>query len=90
MPLLYLAKVNLNSKIFDVYNKRLNINDVCKQIYEKIADDTSYSDNEQRKYIDTYGNSTYYYRDSQYAFQEISKTDNIITGKLVRNKRTIF
>lgn len=90
MPLLYLAKVNLNSRIFEVYNKTLSINDVCKNIYEKIADDTSYSDNEQRKYIDTYGNSTYYYRDSQYAFQEINKTDNIITGKLVRtfNKPT--
>ena len=28
MPLLYLAKVNLNSNIFDVYNKSLSIDSV--------------------------------------------------------------
>ena len=32
MPLLYLAKVNLNSKIFDVYDKKLKIKDVCDKI----------------------------------------------------------
>lgn len=90
MPLLYLAKVNLNSQIFEVYNNKLSIDEVSRQIYEKIANDTSYSDNEQRKYTDTYGNSAYYYRDSQYTFQEINKVNNIITGKLVRtfNKPT--
>jgi len=41
MPLLYLAKVNLNSRIFEVYNKKLSIEEVCKQIYEKIANETS-------------------------------------------------
>lgn len=28
MPLLYLAKVNLNSNIFDVYDKKLKFDDV--------------------------------------------------------------
>lgn len=90
MPLLYLAKVNLNSRIFDVYNKKLSIDEVCKQVYDNIANEACHFDNEQKKFTDTYGNSTYYYRDSQYTFQEIKKEDNVITGKLVRtfNKPT--
>lgn len=90
MPLLYLAKVNLNSRIFEVYAKRLDIEDVSKQIYERLTSGASYSDNEQKKYTDTYGNLAYYSRDSKYTFQEIIKSNNIITGKLVKtfNKPT--
>jgi len=29
MPLLYLAKVNLNSNIFDVYDKKLKLNKIA-------------------------------------------------------------
>ena len=35
MPLLYLAKVNLNSNIFDVYNKSLSIDSVLEMIYRR-------------------------------------------------------
>lgn len=90
MPLLYLAKVNLNSRIFDVYENKLEIKDVCKLIYEKVTDGINYSDKERKKYKDTYGNPVYYSRESKYTFQEITKKNNIITGKLVRtfNKPT--
>ncbi len=87
MPLLYLAKVNLNSCIFDVYSKKLRIEDVCKQIYEKLTNETSYFDNEQKKYVDIYGNHTYYLRESRYSFQEIIKENNVVTGKLVKTFR---
>ena len=35
MPKLYLAKVNLNSKIFSVYENNLSISEVLKCVYEK-------------------------------------------------------
>lgn len=90
MPLLYLAKINLNSRIFDVYTNKLDIKDVNELIYENIKDGINYSSNEKSKHIDTYGNSSYYLRDSKYTFQEIYKYNGIIMGKLVRtfNKPT--
>ena len=39
MPKLYLAKVNLNSKIFSVYENELDINDVLKIIYDRLNTD---------------------------------------------------
>lgn len=85
MPLLYLAKVNLNSNIFDVYDKKLSIVDVSDLIYEKIVDGTDYLTENKEKYTDSYGNPEIYIRESKYTFQEISKQEKgIITGKLVR------
>lgn len=92
MPLLYLAKVNLNSRIFEVYSNKLSIDNICGMLYEKITNKMSCYESEQRRYTDTYGNATYYSRDSEYTFQEITKNNNIITGKLVKtyNKPTEF
>lgn len=85
MPLLYLAKVNLNSNIFDVYDKKLKFDDVFDLIYKNIADGTDYFTQNKDKYIDSYGNPEVFIRKSQYTFQEIMKRENrIITGKLVR------
>ena len=85
MPLLYLAKVNLNSNIFDVYDKKLKFDDVFDLIYKNIADGTDYFKQNKDKYIDSYGNPEVFIRKSQYTFQEIMKRENrIITGKLVR------
>lgn len=85
MPLLYLAKVNLNSNIFDVYDKKLKFDDVFDLIYKNIADVTDYFTQNKDKYIDSYGNPEVFIRKSQYTFQEIMKRENrIITGKLVR------
>lgn len=91
MPLLYLAKVNLNSNIFDVYDKKLTFNDVFSLIYESIFDGIDYITRKQGTYINSYGNTIVFLRESKYTFQEIHKRENgIITGKLVRtfNKPT--
>lgn len=85
MPLLYLAKVNLNSRIFDVYDKKLAFEDVFSLIYENVFEGTDFSTKQKEKYTDSYGNPETYMRESKYAFQEINKRENgIITGKLVR------
>lgn len=86
MPLLYLAKVNLNSKIFDLYNAKINLTDVCKEIYKKINTETDFLTTHDCKYNDSYGNTCSYTQKSSYAFREIIKKDNkIISGKLVRS-----
>ena len=51
MPLLYLAKVNLNSNIFDVYDKKLKFDDVFDLIYKNIADGTDYFTQKNRNTI---------------------------------------
>lgn len=91
MPLLYLAKVNLNSKIYDVYNKTLDLNSVFDTIYKSIWGNTDYITKYREKYNDSLGNPLYYMKESKYTFREINKeSDRIITGKLVRtfNKPT--
>ena len=64
MPLLYLAKVNLNSNIFDVYDKKLSLKEVLNLIYEKIIDGTDYSTQNKERYIDSYGNQEVYIKES--------------------------
>lgn len=86
MPLLYLAKVNLNSKIFDVYDKKLNLRDVCNDIYNNIQIGSDYMTTHEDKYNDSLGNTLSYTKKSTYTFQEIEKRENgIVTGKLVRS-----
>ena len=86
MPLLYLAKVNLNSNIFDVYNKSLSIDSVLEMIYRRFDIGDEFSNRSKERYIDAFGNPVEFFRESKYSFQEIKKLDKgIITGKLVRN-----
>ncbi len=73
MPLLYLAKVNLNSKIFDVYNKKLKIKDVCDNIYNNIQTGSDYMTTYEDNYNDSLGNTLSYTKKSIYTFQEIEK-----------------
>ena len=49
MPLLYLAKINLNSNIFDVYDKKLALDDVFNVIYDKIIDEIDYKTKNKEK-----------------------------------------
>ena len=60
MPILYLAKVNLNSDIFDVYKKKLDIHTVMDLVYEKISNQHDY-----KKYTnaDSLGNNIRYIRE---------------------------
>lgn len=86
MPVLYLAKVNLNSDIFDVYNHRLVLDDVFELIYKSIMNGTDYITKKTGKYINSYGNPIEFVSESKYVFQEIYKKENgIITGKLVKS-----
>lgn len=85
MPLLYLAKVNLNSKIYDVYNKTLDLNSVFDTIYKNISRNTDYITKDSEKYNDSLGNPIHYIKESTYSFQEMyNEPGKIITGKLVR------
>lgn len=85
MPLLYLAKINLNSNIFDVYDNTLKLEDVLKNIYTKFNVGDRFELKTKERYIDELGNTEYYNKTSGYSFQEINKLEgNIITGKLVR------
>ena len=86
MPLLYLAKVNLNSNIFDVYNKSLSIETVLDTIYRNFNTGDEFSRHSKEHYIDALGNTTEFLKESKYSFQEIQKLmEGKITGKLVRN-----
>lgn len=86
MPLLYLAKVNLNSNIFDLYDKKLNIDDVLSHIYDTFSINNNYINTTKEKYLDSLGNNVAYYKESLYTLQEIEKYNGgIITGKLVRS-----
>lgn len=84
MPKLYLAKVNLNSKIFSVYNDEVNIEQVLKEVYEKINTEEKYVVTRPGIYTDASGNEKRYRKKSEYAFAEIRKKDMVITGMLLR------
>lgn len=92
MPVLYLAKINLNSQIFDIYEAKLILNDVLDFVYNNMfAVDHEFIIEKTDKYVDSYGNSKEYIKVSKYMFQEIQKKEfGIITGKVVRtyNKPT--
>lgn len=85
MPLLYLAKVNLNSNIFDVYKKTLDIKAVSEKIFQEFVVGDTYLRRCKERYLDSMGNTIEYTKESNYSFQEIQKHESgIITGKLVR------
>lgn len=91
MSLMYLAKVNLTDRIFDVYEKKLNLTDVKRTMYAEINEDKKYSTTYNSKYKDAMGNLIKVVQHSKYRFKELSKIENnIITGKMVRtfNKPT--
>lgn len=86
MPILYLAKINLNSNIFDVYDEKLVLDDVFNLIHEKVNNNYEITIEKKEKYIDAFGNAKEYVKISKYMFQEIKKKEqNVITGKVVRS-----
>lgn len=84
MPKLYLAKVNLNSKIFSVYENELDINDVLKIIYDRLNTDERCGYSVNAKHNDSTGNEISYLRYSYYYFADLNKSDMKITGKMIR------
>lgn len=85
MPILYLAKVNINSSIFDIYDHKVLFKDVFNVIYRNIDNGHLYCFKKKEKFMDSMGNESVYVRESEYSFQEIQKYNNgIIMGKVAR------
>ncbi len=86
MPLMYVAKINLNSKIFEVYEDRLKLNDVLNTVFEKVNETEIYRRSKKKEFIDSLGNRKLYLKKSEYQFNELKKNneEKIITGKIIR------
>lgn len=87
MPNIYLAKINLNSNIFDVYNEELSIQYVCKEIFKKLSEKINYKKKCNVSFEDSLGNKKTIEKHEIYNFIELKKNsdDMVITGKLVRS-----
>lgn len=85
MPKLYLAKVNLNSKIFSVYDEELNIEEVMGLVYDRINQDVIYKTSNRSMRTDSMGNSKFYSKVSKYSFAELKKDSMVVTGKILRS-----
>lgn len=86
---LYFSKVNLNSHIFNVYDKKNDLNEILKKLYLNIENNITYY--KETIGIDSEGNA---YNDSKsYKFLSIEKYDkelmNTITGRISK-KMIIF
>lgn len=87
MSVMYLAKVNLNSKIFDIYENKLDLDTVLGEIYTNLNEGMIYEEESREEYIDKLGNIKKYTRKSKYQFAELQKepeSNEVITGKVVR------
>lgn len=87
VSLMYLAKVNLNSKIFEVYENRLDISTVLDEVYNKLDANKIYTETKNIEYSDSLGNKKKYKKVSKYEFNDLKKEldGKIITGKIVRS-----
>lgn len=87
MSVMYLAKININAKIFEVYDNKLKIDTVLKQVYDKLDSSKVYTEESREEYIDELGNKEFYIRKSKYQFAELERDieNKVITGKIVRN-----
>lgn len=87
MAVMYLAKLNVNAKIFDVYDDKLKISEVLSQVYDNLNDTKIYEEEKREEYTDELGNKAFYVKKSKYQFAELNKNpdEKIITGKIVRS-----
>lgn len=85
MPKLYLAKVNLNSKIFSVYEENLDISEVLKCIYDRVVSTEKFVVSHKSYHTDSIGNITSYQNKSEYSFAGLKKENMVITGTILRN-----
>lgn len=86
MSIMYLAKINLTSGIFAVYEKKISLDDVKDTIYVELNEEKRYSAVANSKYKDALGNTKKVRQYSDYQFKELCKReDRIITGKMVRS-----
>lgn len=86
MSIMYLAKINLTAGIFDVYEKKISINDVKSIIYSELDENKCYNAISISRYKDAFGNKKRTRQYSLYQFKELDKKEDwIITGKIIRS-----
>ncbi|CAI8886701.1 hypothetical protein [Bacillus velezensis] len=92
MAKLYYAKVNINSNIFDVYEKKITIPDIMKMIFDQLDDKREYNKKEVNTFPDDQGETKTIEREETYNFSELNKVENnnekYITGRLVKRTPT--
>lgn len=86
MPRLYLAKINLNSSIFDAYNNTLRISDVMKKVFDGCTDGMTGKIKKKHRDYDKFGNPFTYTRETNYSFYDLEKdpVNQTIAGYIIR------
>lgn len=85
MPYIYLSKVNLNSKIYEVYDKKIHLSDVLDEIFIRLGDEKKYEKEIVRTYDTNEGKKKSIVKE-KYCFNSLVKDyDNrVIEGNIVR------
>ena len=88
MPYIYLSKVNYNSKIYDVYNKKIDLKDILNEVFDNLGKDQSLIYDKVTTYVyeDSKGNKHKNQIAEKYFFNELEKneTDKTISGYIIR------
>lgn len=78
MPILYLAKVNVNSNIFDVYANKTSIENIKTELFKSVHSGSSYVQlAEEPKSKEIFNSDAVEYNNSRFSFQEIEKQEGI-------------
>lgn len=88
MAKLYYSKVNINSNIFDVYDKKTTVQDIMKIVFDALDNKKEYKKTEVSTFLDDLGEAQVVEREEVYNFSELNKEENVnekyITGRLVK------
>lgn len=88
MPYMYMSKVNLNSKIYEVYEKKIKLISILDELFDNIGEEQSYIKKTVSVYEDLSGQERKKDVKEEYIFNELikDKENKIITGNIVRIK----
>ncbi|UDN58256.1 hypothetical protein [Clostridioides sp. ES-S-0010-02] len=88
MPYMYMSKVNLNSKIYEVHDKKIKLQSILDELFDNISDEHSYIKDTVSTYEDLLGQEKKREVKEEYIFTELDKDkqNKIITGNIVRIK----
>ncbi|MBB3111956.1 hypothetical protein FHS18_004024 [Paenibacillus phyllosphaerae] len=88
MPLLHYAKVNINSNIFDVYDNKVTIQGIMRELFSTIDVNEEYHKVEVRTFKDDEGEEKSVEYREVYNFSELAKEEDVnklqVSGKVVR------
>lgn len=88
MPYMYVSKVNYNSKIYDVYNKNIKIEDILDEVFNKLTNNKSIKYNKDAIYTyeDVRGIKCKKLVTEEYFFNNLEKNeeDKTILGTIIR------